>query len=155
MLDEHSRSTRYRPKTSSESDELYSGNRVDDTKSSIDSARAQKYLNLLQQFTLLSLYEKKQYIRKRAPDSFILLLRECFRNILEGMCPCDKPLVDQCRIRYSCKRINDNAATHREARNHLCDNKMLDLLLKVLPSVIKHFLSFAHKSSNKPVEYGQ
>ena len=149
---EHTPITRYLSKTGSESNELYSGNLSEGTKSSIDSARAQKYLNRLQQFTLLSLYEKKQYIRKRAPDSFILLLRECFRNILEGMCPCDKPLVDQCRIRYSCKRINDNVATHREARNHLCENKMLDLLLS---SVIKHLLSFAHKSSNKPVEYGQ
>ena len=101
---EHTPITRYLPKTSSESNALYSGNFSEGTKSSIDSARAQEYLNLLQQFTILPLYEKKQYIRKRAPDLFILLLRECVRNILEGICPCDKSLVDQCRIRYSCKR---------------------------------------------------
>lgn len=108
----------------------------------MDSTRARNYLHLLQQFVSMRLHDKRLYIKQRAPDSFIRLLRECIRNVRNGNVPSDESLVSKCKYQYNCKRIDDNTATHSEARKHLCDIKMLDLLFGVLTYVMQYLSSF-------------
>lgn len=108
----------------------------------MESNKAVEYILYLQQFLHLGLYEKKRYLRVRAPDSFIRLLRECMRNVKRGVIPCDKALFDACNCSYSFGRIDKNSANHSEARNLFCTNKTMVILNKLLPTVINHLQSF-------------
>ena len=107
----------------------------------MNSVRATEYLNLLRQFMLQKYYDKRQYIKTRAPDLFIILLRECLRNVKQRIIPCNKAIVENLQSRYACKRIDDNTVSHKEARFHLLDGKVFDLVIKSLPDGITYLSS--------------
>ncbi len=59
----------------------------------LTSEKKKEYIDQLQQFLYLPLFEKKQYLRNRAPNSFIHKLREILRNVRNGVVPCDESLT--------------------------------------------------------------
>ena len=105
------------------------------------SAKLENYIDLLQQFLYLPLFEKKQYLRNRAPDSFIIMLREILHNVRFGRVPCDESLVKKCWSGYCYEHIDRNTVSHLEVRNHLFQSKNLYSLNKLLPFVLKHLHS--------------
>lgn len=115
---------------------------------SITPEKAEEYCDLLRQFSHLPLQEKKKYLKERAPETFIKLLRECVRNVRSANVPCSETLVIQSLCQYSFQRIDHSDATHAEVRNHLCESKTLDIFLKILPSVQNYLNSFQNKPSN-------
>ena len=108
----------------------------------MSSEKANDYIRFLQQFLSLGRYEKKRYLKFRAPDHFICILRECVRNVKRGVIQCDKALIDACNSSYSCGRIDENSANHSEARNLFCTNKTMVIVSQLLPTVITHLQSF-------------
>ena len=93
----------------------------------LTSEKKKEYIDQLQQFLYLPLFEKKQYLRNRAPNSFIHKLREILR----------KKISDN----YCYDRIDQKSVSQREARHHLCQSRILDPLIRVLPFVLKYLHS--------------
>ena len=104
----------------------------------IDTKRATEYLSFFRQFALLKLYDKREYIKNRAPEKFIEILRECVSNAMNGTIPCNESLVSSLQNKYSCQRISDFKVSHQEARCHLCGMKLIQLLLPVFIGVVNY-----------------
>ena len=131
----------YHSKISPETDKLshdYTRNMNEDEiveNNQIDSDRVLDYLFLLKQFHVLKLTAKRDYIRKRAPDSFIFILRECVANVRKrivqsnGMNP---------KCEFNCNRICDGNVTNKCARNMLGEIRMIEVLSKIVPDVINY-----------------
>ena len=107
----------------------------------ITLVKARDYIELLQQFQYLPLFDKKQYLRKRAPESFIQILREILRNVRSEIVPCDESLMKKCNKGYCYDRIDQKTVTNQEARHHLCQFRTLGPLIEVLPFVLKYLQS--------------
>ena len=108
----------------------------------MNSSRASEYLRWLREFVLLRLYDKRQYIKKRAPEKFIEIIRECLFNVRHGIIPADNLTMSDLQTRYVCKRIDNRDVSNREARLHLCEKKMIDTLIRLLPNIISYLSSF-------------
>ena len=124
---------------------LFCGSEEEPTETrqqTMSSEKANDYISFLRQFLHLGRYEKKRYLKFRAPDHFICILRECVRNVKRGVIQCDKALIDACNSSYSCGRIDENSANHSEARNLFCTNKTMVIVSQLLPTVITHLQSF-------------
>ena len=109
----------------------------------METVKINEYVNLLRQFVNLKLHDQRKFIRNRAPESFIKLLRECVVNIKNGNVPCgDESLLSNLRSKYGCQRIIDESVSNKEVRFHVSESKMIDILNKLLPLVIIHLFSF-------------
>ncbi len=75
------------------------------------SAKVENYIDLLQQFLYLPLFEKKQDLRKRAPESFIKILREILRNVRNGFVQFDESLMKKCNNGYSNDRSSKSSVS--------------------------------------------
>jgi len=106
----------------------------------IDKNRPSSYLDLLQQFSLLNLHQKRQYLKTQASDYVINILRECLFNVTNGVVPCDKGLLQRLENHRGVHRLQNKLANHKEARILLCQADTLLLLAKILSSV-RNFLS--------------
>ncbi len=103
--------------------------------------KAREYISLIEQFLHLPLFEKKRYLRNRAPDSFIDILREVLCNVRNGIVPCDESSMKMCWRGYCYVRLVQKTVGHNEARRHLYQSRTLDPLLRVLPFVLKYLHS--------------
>ncbi len=108
----------------------------------LTSEKKKEYIDQLQQFLYLPLVEKKQYLRNRAPNSFIHKLREILRNVRNGVVPCDDSLTKKISGYYCYDRIDQKSVSPREARHHLCQSRILDPLIRVLPFVLKYYIHY-------------
>lgn len=125
-------------------EETLSENETEPRHQAMTQFKLKDYINILQQFVYLPLFEKKQFLRNRAPEMFIKIIRESLRNVRRGVVPCDESLTRQCNDSYSCHRIDGKSVSHREARNHLCEPRTLGLLIRVLPFVLKYLHSLSY-----------
>lgn len=108
------------------------------------STKLNDYNLKLQQFKMLSLMQKRRYLRNRAPDDFIRMVRECLVNLNARNISCDDTVVQRVNTHYGCKRLCDKNVNNREARLHLTNTKTLEILCKVLPIILNHFNSFVY-----------
>ena len=105
----------------------------------LDSNTVEKYLSLMQQFSCMTLHAKRTYIRRRAPDNFINLLRECIKNVVNGNIHCeDERLLHKLQSKYSCMSVIDRRVSDTTARTHLSQSCIMQLILKVIPLALAH-----------------
>ena len=103
------------------------------------SDKAEKYVFLLNQFNCMNTLKKREYLRYRAPDSFIFVLRECVMNLMNGNI---ETHIDVSRCEFLCRRICDRKVNDKTVRIFLHDRRLLDLLTKLCPEVIKYLKLF-------------
>jgi len=115
----------------------------------LDNNKLKEYLNLLRQFLVLSAHNKRQYIKKRAPDSCVTIFREFLSNILRGRIEKHNELASQLRVQYKCKRIIDTSVSTKEARFHLSEKHVISALSRLLPGVLSYLSSFENRTSNR------